>query len=168
MGKLYCPNCGYEYRDGFFRCSDCGAPLVIKSQMAAQSKWKGTRAEDVEFVVVLRTGRIWEVEMVANVFKEADIPCYQQLETLGGLIVAKEIPMSMGPGEWWAFYVRKDLKERAEEILAELPIEVTVNPGVWHFGPTEEGKRIFRWQAIFSLILLGASLIIFLFELFRK
>jgi hypothetical protein len=104
---MYCPKCGCEYRDGFLKCSDCGTALVPKSHILVENKLKESTSEDVEFVVVLRTGRIWEVEMVADAFKKAKIPCYQRLETSSGLQLAKEIPQAMGPGDWWAFFVPK-------------------------------------------------------------
>jgi hypothetical protein len=165
---MYCPKCGYEYRDGFLKCSDCGAVLVPNSHAAAENKLRESLAEDAEFVVVLRTGRIWEVEMVADAFETAKIPCYRQFETVTGLRLAKEIPQAMGPGDWWAFYVPRRFQKRAEEVLAELPIEITINPDIWHFSPPEEGKKFFKTYAIYVLIGLGIPLTLFIIELLRK
>ena len=165
---MYCPKCGYEYRDGFLKCSDCGAALVPKSHRAAEPESEKPLAGDAEFIVVIRTGRIWEVEMVTDAFKKAKIPCYQQLETSTGLRVAKEIPQSMGPGDWWAFYVPKRFQKRAETVLAELPIEVTINPDIWHFSTSEESKRFFKTYAFYVLIMFGISFILFIIGLLRK
>jgi len=142
--------------------------LVPESQLAAQNKLKESIGEETEFVVVLRTGRIWEVEMVAEAFKKAKIPCYEQLETSSGLRLAKEIPQAMGPGDWWAFYVPKRIQKTAEEVLAELPIEVTVNPDIWHFSPSGEGKRFFKAYAWYTLIALAIGFIFFIIGLFYK
>jgi hypothetical protein len=125
-------------------------------------------AEDAEFVVVMRTGRIWEVEMVADAFKKAKIPCYQQLETSSGLRLAKEIPQAMGPGDWWAFYVPKRFQKRAEEVLVELPIEATINPDIWHFSPSGKGKRFFKTYAIYTLMAFAIGVIIFIIGLLLK
>jgi hypothetical protein len=141
---------------------------VPKSHIGARNKLKESTGEDAEFVVVLRTGRIWEVEMVAEGFKKEGIPCYQQLETSSGLRLAKEILQAMGPGDWWAFYVPKRFQKRAEEVLAELPIEVTINPDIWHFGPSEKGKKFFKTYAIYTLIAFGIGLILFIIGLLRK
>jgi len=165
---MYCPKCGIEYRDGLLKCSDCGVALVPKSHLVAQSESAKSLAEDAEFVPVLRTGRLWEVEMVADAFKKAKIPCYQQLETSAGLRLAKEIPQTMGPGDWWAFYVPKRLRRRAEEVLAELPIEVTLNPDIWHFSSSEKSKRLFKTYAVYALIVFGISIILFIVDLLRK
>jgi hypothetical protein len=165
---MYCPKCGFEYRDGFLKCSDCGTFLVQKSHLAGEKKSKESISEDAEFVVVLRTGRIWEVEMVAEEFKKAKIPCYQQLETSSGLRLAKEIPQAMGPGDWWAFYVPKTFQKKAEEVLMGLPIEVTINPDIWHFSSSGEGKRFFKAYAIYTLLALGIGLIVFIIGLLRK
>jgi hypothetical protein len=83
-----------------------------------------------------------------------------------GLRLAKEIPQAMGPGDWWAFYVPKRFRKRAEEVLSELPMEATLNPDIWHFSPTEEGKTFFKTYAIYVLMALGIPLILFMIELF--
>ena len=164
---MYCPKCGFEYRNGFLKCSDCGSALVPKTHVAAEPAEK-PRAGDAAFVVVMRTGRIWEVEMVADAFKKAKIPCYQQLETSSGLRFAKEIPQAMGPGDWWAFYVPKKFQKRAEGVLSELPIEVTINPDMWHFSSSEKVKTFFKTYATYTLLAFGIGLILFIIELLRK
>ena len=164
---MFCPKCGCEYRDGFFKCSDCGTVLVPRLSIHS-TEAKQSEHNDVAFVVVLRTGRVWEVEMIAEALKKADIPCYQQLETSTGLSLAKEIPQAMGPGEWWAFYVPKTFQKRAEEVLSALPIEVTTNIDLWHFTPSGEGKTFFRTYAIHTLIAIGISLILLIIGLLRR
>lgn len=34
---MFCPNCGYEYREGFTMCSDCNVQLVEKSEIKRHS-----------------------------------------------------------------------------------------------------------------------------------
>ncbi len=166
---MYCPKCGYEYREGFLKCPDCGSTLLPGSSTgAAKDKRDEPSAEYVEFVAVMRTGRLWEVEMVENALAKAGIPHYQQSETSRGLVLAKQLSPSMGPGEWWSFWVPKSLRSEVEEILATLPIDVTTNPGVWHFNPPAEGKWFFKSYAVLVLAVTFISLILFLIDLFRK
>jgi hypothetical protein len=167
---MYCPKCGCEYREGFLKCSDCGIFLVPDppQRAATKKKVKDPLTGKGQFVLVLRTGRLWEVEMVANAFEEARIPCYQRSETSGGLELAKQLAPSMGPGEWWAFYVPKSCKQKAEKVLAGLPIEVTTNPGMWHFNPSKEGKGFFKNYALFTLIAILVSFIVYIIRVFRE
>lgn len=124
--------------------------------------------ENAEFVVVMRTGRIWEVEMVENAFTEANLPHYQQSESSSGLVLAKQLAPAMGPGEWWSFWVPKSFLAEAQEILAALPIDVTTTPDVWHFNPPEEGKWFFRNYALFALIATLITIILFIIDLVRR
>jgi len=165
---MYCPKCGYEYREGFYECSDCGSTLVPDLPATLNKKeHREPSIEKTEFIVVMRTGRIWEVEMVENAFKKAKIPHFQQSESSSGLVLAKQLAPSMGPGEWWSFSVPKTFLEKAKEVLASLPIDVTINPDIWHFNPPEEGKWFFKKYALFCLIAFFIILVLTIINFFR-
>ncbi len=165
---MFCPKCGYEYREGFLKCADCGCDLVPKPPAKKRpAKPKPAHSPgDLEYVVVLRTGRLWEVEMVANAFKKGQIPHYQRLQTSGGLELAMPVMPSMEPGQWYCFYVPKKLQKKAGKILASLPIDATTDPGVWHFNPPESGKALFKTYAYCVTIGIGAYIIISIFKMF--
>ena len=166
---MYCPKCGYEYREGFLKCSDCGSLLVPKLSTRKKRTKIAHSPDDtgnIEYFIVLRTGGLWEVEMVANAFKEAQLPFYQRFQTSGGLELAMPVFPSMEPGEWYCFYVPRKLQKRAERILATLPIEVTTNPGVWHFGPPKSGKAFFKTYAYWTLIAMGVVIVISIVKMF--
>ncbi len=104
--------------------------------------------------------------MIANALKGARIPYYQRLETSGGLELAMPVLPSMEPGQWYSFYVPRKLQKRAEKILASLPIETTTDPGVWHFNPPESGKAFFKTYAYWTLIAMGAAIVISIVKMF--
>ena len=47
---MFCPNCKTEYRDGFTRCSDCGANLVTRLREAAVPSNHPTPADGPELL----------------------------------------------------------------------------------------------------------------------
>jgi hypothetical protein len=61
---MFCPNCKTEYREGFSRCSDCGADLVRElpkrgnpnSDDSAELIWMGSNPRAVAVVKKLLTG----------------------------------------------------------------------------------------------------------------
>lgn len=154
---MYCPRCRSEYRAGFSKCADCGIDLVSE---LSQSE-KGI-SEKIEYEVVMRTGRIWEVELVEDALTSAEIPHFQQSENVSGLVLAKQLAPSMGPGAWWSFYVPRPFSARAKIVLSSLPLEVTTNPDIWHFNPPKEGKAFFKKFYTFQMLVFVFVLLVYL------
>jgi hypothetical protein len=69
---MFCPNCKYEYRPGFTRCSDCGADLVAELP-ADGSHAEGERSEDARTAVWEGTNQDTCV-MLCRKLREAEIP----------------------------------------------------------------------------------------------
>jgi len=117
---------------------------------------KSQSTDQANFTEVFRTGRLWEIELAASEFKKHNIPFYQQEQTSSGLKFAKPIAPAMAPGLWWVIYVSQNALQDAESILAELPVEKTENPGVWHYNASNKPNRILRWYYIFILLAFAA------------
>jgi hypothetical protein len=66
----FCPSCREEFREGFTRCSDCGATLV------AELPPPSPPAQEVDpeaWEEVAETGQIFEAELMAMRIREAGI-----------------------------------------------------------------------------------------------
>ncbi len=119
--------------------------------------------DQANFTVVFRTGKQWEYDMVLNTLKENGIP-NQSREESGGISVAMPLRATPGPGVWWAVLVPERNLIQAKEILAELPIEIKTDAGVWDFAPT---KSIKRWWQIYLSILLALAIFWAIFDLIK-
>ena len=116
---------------------------------------------EANFVEVFRTGRLWEIELVASELTKKELPFFQQEITSSGLKLAKPLATSMGPGCWWAILTPENNKVKAEELISKLPIEITKNPGIWHFSGTGKPHKIFK---ILCGFILAVSLVFLLFR----
>jgi hypothetical protein len=86
------------------------------------------------------------------------IPFYKQMETVTGLKLAMPFQPAMGPGTYYNILVPERFSEEAIQILNGLPIDVTDNPDIFHFGASEKQKV--EWK-ICALILLTITAIVF-------
>jgi len=103
-----------------------------------------------QHVVIFKTGRLHELELACNTLKESGVPHYRQEETVSGLKTAMVTP-AMGPGIYYNVLVPKQCINEAKELLNELPIDLTTDPDIWHFGTTErekKGWKIYVWEQI--------------------
>ncbi|MFC1724102.1 putative signal transducing protein [candidate division KSB1 bacterium] len=102
----FCPNCKYEYRDGFKKCSDCGTDLVDELPEHEEVKVK---------LVPLKTqpGRIYS-EMVKEVLEKKGIFCIIESGPLFSLGSAGS------EGDESYILVQEDRYEEAEKILEEM------------------------------------------------
>ena len=102
-----------------------------------------------EQVIVLRTGRLHEFEMACNALTESGIPFFKQQE-ISGVKTALYAPAA-GPGTFWNILVPVSMKQEAEKILKELPIENTTEPDLWHFGGKPYAKKVWKILALIFL-----------------
>ncbi len=124
----------------------------------------GNKSRD--HIVILKTGKLHELDMATNLLSEKEIPFYKECENSSGLRMAMPFQPSMGPGEWYSVLVHKNIEDKAKEELKNLPFEITTEPDIWNFGANEKSKKGWR---IYAWILLLAGLLFFiqyLYDLF--
>ena len=120
-----------------------------------------------EHIVILKTGRLHELELASNTLKEAGIPHYKQEEQITGIKTGMYTPV-MGPGTYWNLLVPISEKSSAEKILAQLPIDHSNNPDLWHFSDNKKIKRTWKNMGIIILFLSGIVLLLNLYELILR
>ena len=142
-------------------CSTYDIMPIIESVTRSHIKMQNNRTE---FVRVFKTGKIYELDMAANILEENNMPFYKQQDLSSGLRFAMPFLPVIGPGMWYSILVPKQSYEEAREILLGLPMDITTEPDVWHFGPTLKVKKWFirlAWAYLFFMffeLLLGLYL----------
>ena len=104
---MFCPECGAEYRQGFYECSDCQVALVheLPSEPEPES---GER-----IIPILEVGPV-EFGRVRSILEEAGIECFAvQDDGLGTVLGTR-----LASGVW--VQVREEDAEKAKRLLREL------------------------------------------------
>jgi hypothetical protein len=76
---MYCPECGGEYREGFFQCADCDVALVETAPMQQEP------APVQDLVTVLETGDPGVLALAESLLLEAGIPYRKKGESVQDL-----------------------------------------------------------------------------------
>ena len=103
---------------------------------------------DQKNVIVYRTGKVYEFDMVRNELTAASIPVFSQEQTSAGLRLATPATLSGGPGTWWNISVPDEYEEQAHQIISALPCGEKLDPEVWDFAtPTAKHylRSFLRW-----------------------
>ena len=66
---MYCPKCRSEYREGFFKCADCGVPLVANLPQEEQEPV----LEYVDLEEVMTSFDIGEIALARSVLDDYQI-----------------------------------------------------------------------------------------------
>lgn len=120
---MICPECGYEYRDGFFRCSDCDAALVEPSASPEPEADHDSREPepDVKLVKVYESSNAATVAVLESVLADAGIEFMIRGDELSGAFNWGRLGISphatIGPAEVW---VREDDVQETAALIAEL------------------------------------------------
>ncbi|MBI5552802.1 MAG: hypothetical protein HY911_14935 [Desulfobacterales bacterium] len=117
---------------------------------------------DSNHICILKTGRLLDHDLAANALTENGIPFYKQMETVTGLKLAMPFQPAMAPGTYYKILVPERFAEEAKQILSELPIDLTVDPDLFHFGASKNVKK--GWK-LYALVILAITAIIFLVNL---
>ena len=103
---MFCPKCKSEYREGFYKCSDCGSDLVYQLPPETFDNSGGE-----EFVEVFSTYQQGDISFIKSVLDGEGITYFFQGENSIMLIAA---------GAYARLLVKADEADRAKDILRDL------------------------------------------------
>ncbi len=120
--------------------------------------------DQTTYVRLLKTGKLFEHDMVVNALSEAGIPYREMSEDIGGIRTIKGLAPRPGPGHWWTIDIPEVALEDAKSVIDQLPVERQLHPDVWDFAPESNIRE--KWKAVLT-IFSAFVLICFLFGLFE-
>jgi len=103
---MFCPKCKSEYREGFYKCADCGVDLV-----AEQPPELIEEVSYVDLVEVYSTYKQSDIAFIKSVFDGERITYYFEGENPILIVMA---------GAYARLLVKAEEVQRAKEILQEL------------------------------------------------
>ena len=103
---MFCPKCKSEYREGFYKCADCGADLV-----AEQPPELVEEVSYVDLVEVYSTYQQSDIAFIKSVFDGEDITYFFEGENANLLL---------GGGAYARLLVKAEDVPRAKEILQDV------------------------------------------------
>jgi Putative prokaryotic signal transducing protein len=78
----------------------------------------------MENIIVYTTANAYEVDIVRDAFKKANIPFYVQAEGFAGILGALEASPASGFNERWHILVPEQIQAEAKDILSNLHLTV--------------------------------------------
>lgn len=111
---MFCPKCGYEYRDGFTECPDCNVELVHsppEEERTEEVNAQPGRLDYADFIEVMETPDYAFISFVRSLLDAEGLDTY-----LHGEHVSSVYPMSLG----MKLMVRKDHAEEAMRIIDDV------------------------------------------------
>ena len=103
---MFCPKCKSEYREGFYKCADCGADLV--DQLPSEPE---DEVSYVDLVEVYSTYQQGDIAFIKSVFDG---------EGINYFFSGESTTMMIGAGAYARLMVKADEAPRAKEILQDL------------------------------------------------
>lgn len=103
---MFCPKCGAEYREGFYKCTDCGADLAYGQPPGTEDE-----VRYVEMLEVFSTYNPGDIAVIKSILEGEGIHYYFQGENTNLMI---------GGGAYARLLVQADQVERVKDILKEM------------------------------------------------
>jgi len=107
----FCPKCRTEFRSGFYKCSDCGSPLVASLSPIPE---EGHQDED-ELVSVFDPADPLIGQALAALLEDKGIRCILKSEQIP---VYANVAMMLRP-RWGQLMVLEGNRVRAEDLIKE-------------------------------------------------
>ena len=115
---MYCPECGGEYREGFYQCADCGVALVETAPVQPEP------APLRDLVTVLEVRDPGVLAIAESLLLEAGIPYLKNGDALQDLLSGRMgLGYSVATGP-----VQVQVAEEHAEVAAQLLAEPTQGP----------------------------------------
>jgi len=103
---MFCPTCKSEYREGFYKCADCGADLVSELPQEPEEE-----INYFDLVEVFSTCQQSDIVLLKSILDAEGITYYFQSKS----------PILMGVGVFHSkLLVKSDELDRVKEILQDL------------------------------------------------
>jgi hypothetical protein len=105
---MFCPKCRAEYREGFFRCSDCDIPLVdqLPPDPSVTDRRQGFETDHPELVVLRTFPTVIDADLAKSALESVGIDSMVRSDNEGG----------QSPG--LAFTQRVELLVRSDDVAA--------------------------------------------------
>jgi hypothetical protein len=107
--------------------------------------------EETKYSVIFRTGQLYKIDMACTALKDAAIPHFTREENVAGLRLAMPASPSSAPGLSWTLLVPTDHVPRAQETLAAMPFEVTLEHDIREFAASPAVKT--GWKLYIGVVL---------------
>jgi tetratricopeptide (TPR) repeat protein len=113
---MICPECGLEYRDGFYECSDCNVKLVDELPIQLEEE-----VRFVDFVTVLETSDATLISIARSLLESSGIKFFPKDDKLQDFFALGRVGTGFNPliGPMFLKVERECLNE-AKELLAEI------------------------------------------------
>src|SRR5512146_1044373 len=100
--------------------------------------------ERTDYVVIFRTGKLWEFDLGRDALKEHNVPFFAQTQSLSGVRTALDAAPTMGPGVSWSLLVPREAVQKAREVLRGCRLDVEKQPEPWDFAPQAKVKKYWK------------------------
>jgi hypothetical protein len=83
---MFCPKCGAEYRQGFYRCSDCDIPLVdqLPEEGSVTDRQPGFETDHPELVLLRTFPTVIEADLAKSALESVGIDSMVLSDNKGG------------------------------------------------------------------------------------
>jgi len=120
--------------------------------------------DQMDPVVVFRTGKLWQFEKAVAALEQARILYMTKEETTNDL---RHRPGTAVPGPLLCrtLQVPASELEKANQVLSELPFEIKTNPGAWDLSTRPETTKVVKMWMVVTIVFILALAFLFMLSM---